>query len=1132
MALSYRGLASCSSWVGFSLILASLSVAAQAPVFQDEGASGDILGRFVNSAGDFDSDGLSDFVASRQTHKDGSGREIGAFTVYFGNADASMLDSVTVEGTEEGSNFGASCGLAGDVNNDGFDDLLVGAFGAAVIDTAMADTLAGAGKVYLYFGNAERTLSNPVVLEGTAASASFGRLCITAGDLDGDSFDDFVVGSSDYSDGEDQEGRIDVFYGGQGPNWEPSWTFQSNFDHGRLGIAGGGAGDINGDFFSDLIIGAPGADSDEGYAYLFLGGPTRRTGEAVPDQTLDSNDPGARFGAAAYRAGDVNGDEFGDVIIGSPNSLPGVSGKAQIFYGSGAGTLSLGATLTGAWPGGEFGASVCTAGDFNQDGYADVLIGEPSYVIQPEDERVGRVVLHLGGPDGPDPNAELELLGEQAGGLFGISLSGVGDINGNLDADGSGDGYSDFIVGDSAGGRGRVYAYLGRGLLPKEEPDWRVDAFDPGAQFSVAISPAGDVNADGVDDVIVGAQANTPAETPGKAFIFTGVSGGLSELPIWIGTGDGNDDVYGSRVAGIGDMNSDGISDFAVSAFYADSGAVYIYLGGADLGPDTEPWATLTGEQLGSEFGAGLAGVGDVDKDGFADLLVGAPRYGIGSDTTMEGRIYLYRGQTDQPELAWTYDGSQPGEFFGSVCGMVGDTNRDEFSDFIVAAPGYDSSDTTNVGRVVLFYGNGGAQPDSVWALEGTDPGEQFGLRIATSSGVESRDFNGDGFGDLAFTRDNPGNGSASIVVYAGTATVPEPNMTIYEPGGGGPGDIAFGESITCAGDLDGDGFVELAVGASAYDDDQGQEVGAVFVYRGQGNQGTAPILSATPDLVLFGEQQAEAFGWTVAGVGDPTDDGFEDIMVGSLRFDINGDEMGDGRLSGYFGNGGGGPAISLRQYQENFSSLIDIQGRTVSNAVNLAIEGRVSGGRTLMRAEYQIAPIADELEEAPILLGNWEDSGVVGDSAYVTLTELASELVEDTRHQWRMRVAFDDPYFPRTRWFSPSRSGVREADFRTSGNDTSGLTTVAAAASLRLPTPVTARSRIQFFLENPGPTSVELLSVDGRRVLTLRVGDLEPGYHDVPWSQVDRGLSSGVYWVRVVQDGRHIGTGKTIKVK
>ncbi len=216
--------------------------------------------------------------------------------------------------------------------------------------------------------------------ESDQAGAVFGWSVATAGDVNGDGFSDVIVGAWGYSNGQSAEGRAYVYLGfANGPSLTPHWTAESNQAQALFGYSVAAAGDVNGDGFDDVIVGASRYDTggvDGGRAYVYHGSASGLSPTA--NWTAESNQAGAEFATKVSTAGDVNGDGFADVIIGAPFFDGGQSNEGRVFvyHGSLSGlNPSPNWIVESDLVGVQFGAAVATAGDVNGDGFADVIIG-------------------------------------------------------------------------------------------------------------------------------------------------------------------------------------------------------------------------------------------------------------------------------------------------------------------------------------------------------------------------------------------------------------------------------------------------------------------------------------------------------------------------------------------------------------------------------------------------------------------------------------------------------------------------------------------------------------------------------------------------------------------------------------
>ncbi len=251
-----------------------------------------------------------------------------------------------------------------------------------------------------------------------------------------------------------------------------------------------------------------------------------------------------------------------------------------------------------------------------------------------------------------------------ASALLGVSVAYAGDVNG--------DGYGDVVVGASGvvngqTGEGRAYVFHGSSTGLLATAAWEHEENQSTSTFGYSVAGAGDVDGDGYSDVIIGAYQWTNVETKeGRAFVYHGAAAGLSTTANWTAEADQSTASFGYSVAGAGDVNGDGYADVVVGAYQYENG------GGADSGEGrafvfhgsstgllaAAAW-TWEPDQGNAQCGWCVAGVGDVDGDGYADVGVGVPNYDNGSSN--EGRGYVFHGSSTAGHRD-VAGGGQPGE--------------------------------------------------------------------------------------------------------------------------------------------------------------------------------------------------------------------------------------------------------------------------------------------------------------------------------------------------------------------------------------------------------------------------------------------------------------------------------------
>ncbi len=398
----------------------------------------------------------------------------------------------------------------------------------------------------------------------------------------------------------------------------------------QVGSAVADAGDVNGDGYGDVIVAATGYSDDTGRVTLHLGSASGINTTA--SATLTGEATGALFGSAIDGAGDVNGDGYDDVIVSSTGLYPTAStrGRVYIFHGSASGLATTAATTIDGDATTTFGDSVAGVGDVDGDGYDDVVIGAAGF-----SSRTGKANLHLGSASGVSSTVSVTFTGEATSSYFGEAVAGAGDVNA--------DGYDDILVGAYSYGSsiGRVYVYHGAASGPASTASLTLSGEITSSNFGRSVAGAGDVNGDGYDDIIVG--ANTYSSSTGRAYIYVGSASGLSSAAHTTLDGESTASYFGWDVSGAGDVNGDGYDDVIVGAdrYSAYTGRAYLFEGSAS-GVSTTESATLDAASSFDYFGWAVSGAGDVNGDGYDDVIVGAYYY-----SSRKGQATIYHGYID-----------------------------------------------------------------------------------------------------------------------------------------------------------------------------------------------------------------------------------------------------------------------------------------------------------------------------------------------------------------------------------------------------------------------------------------------------------------------------------------------------
>jgi serine/threonine protein kinase len=425
--------------------------------------------------------------------------------------------SWTIEGGRAREWLGGQVVPLGDIDRDGFADV-------AIAVQEYSRNLLHAGKVMIFTGSKRSLGSIPWWAgEGATASAYFGLYC-AAGDVNGDGLPDFAASESGFFRGSDLLGRVAVFLGSaKGLPASASQSIEGDTNDSRFGNAVAIA-DVNGDGYDDLIVGA---DSwhlhlrDQGAAFLYLGGPRGLRRE--PSWRVEGGRVGMHFGYPVTNVGDVNGDHYTDVMVGAPywSSRRETGGAAFLFLGGPAGLSARPAWKAAGRKSSDFYGGVITGlGDVNGDGLADVAIGAPHADGRYEEE--GRVEIYYGTRAGLMRQPAWVATGFGTAARLGHSLSGGCDADG----DGIPDllvGSSGYTVSDSARGAGAVLLYRGTGHGVERTPSWHAVETARGSGFGYRVALVGDVDGSGVSSLVATAPwwSGTLAEQ-GRAYLFHG----------------------------------------------------------------------------------------------------------------------------------------------------------------------------------------------------------------------------------------------------------------------------------------------------------------------------------------------------------------------------------------------------------------------------------------------------------------------------------------------------------------------------------------------------------------------------------------------------------------------------------
>jgi hypothetical protein len=999
-------------------------------------AADDNSGFSVSSAGDINGDGIDDLIIGATGADPNGFSNSGQSYVVFGSRSgfSSSLNLSTLNGTNgfkinglaAGDDSGRSVSSAGDINGDGTDDLIIGA--------RLADPNGNySGQSYVVFGsrsgfNANLNLStlngtNGFKINGIAANDRSGFSVSSAGDINGDGIDDLIIGA--YRAGIGEAGQSYVVFGsrsGFNANLNLSTLTGTNgFQINGIavvdfsGISVSSAGDINGDGIDDLIIGARLADpnsTDSGQSYVVFGS---RSGfsASLNLSTLNGTNGFAinginasdRSGRTVSSAGDVNGDGIDDLIIGaysaSPNGIN--SGQSYVVFGSRSGfsaSLNLstlngtnGFAINGINASDLSGWSVSSAGDINSDGIDDLIIGATS--ASPNGNGSGQSYVVFGSRSTFSASLNLSTLngtnGFKINGIksvdrSGSSVSSAGDING--------DGIDDLIIGaylaiTNGTLSGQSYVVYGN-AAPELDLNgtnnfvtgFKINGISANDQSGWSVSSAGDINGDGIDDVIIGAKFAVLAS--GQSYVVFGSRSGFNtslDLSTLNGTngfkinGITASDNSGYSVSSAGDINGDGIDDLIIGADRADpngseSGQSYVVFGSRSGFSASLNLSTLNGTNgfkinginTYDYSGWSVSSAGDINGDGIDDLIIGAP---FADPNGLEsGQSYVVFGSRNAFSASlnlstlngtngFRINGIARDDLSGTSVSSAGDINGDGIDDLIIGAR-IASPNGSRSGQSYVVFGSRSAFSSDInlSTLTGTNGFRINGINLLDYSGKSvssAGDINGDGIDDLiigANGADPNGSSSGQSYVVFGSRSPFNSSLNLSTLNGtngfkinGIAADDSSGGSVSSAGDINGDGIDDLIIGAGGADPN-GNASGQSYVVFGSRSPFSSNInlstLNGTNGFKINGIGTNNLSGISVSSAGDINDDGIDDLIIGAYAASPNVSQSGQSYV--VFGRAGIGSSGTLELSQLSGSTTDGIDFSTTFTGTAIAI--------------------------------------------------------------------------------------------------------------------------------------------------------------------------------------------------